>query len=465
MELSKKVEAYKEDIVKDLQGLIQIKSVEEEAQDGMPFGKGPDEALKYTLKLGESLGFETKNVDNYAGHIEYGSGDEIIGVLVHLDVVPEGEEPWQYPPYSGEVHDGKLYGRGATDNKGPAIGALYALKAIKESNVKLNKKIRLILGTNEESGWGGIEYYLKKEKEPTMAFTPDADFPVIYAEKGILVFDLVKSLKGEDKKGLVLKSLKGGNAPNMVADKCTAVIEYDDVDYIANTLKQYADETGYNLTSEIDGDNITITSSGKSAHGAAPEKGINAISRLMMFLSRLSFTDTATNDFIRFYADHIGMEYYGESIGCAYEDKTSGKLTFNVGMIKVDNKEGRITVNARYPISINSLQVFEGLKAKSDPFGFRIDGDEDMEPKYIPKDHELVETLMKVYRKHTGDKESEPIAIGGGTYARAIENAVAFGPIFHGQEALEHQKNEYIEISLLIKAAAIFADAMYELAK
>lgn len=465
MELSKKVESFKDEIIKDLQGLIKIKSVEEKAKGDMPFGEGPCKALQYMLQLGESMGFVTKNVDNYAGHIEYGSGDDIIGVLVHLDVVPEGEEAWQYPPYSGEVHDGKLYGRGAIDNKGPAIGALYAMKAIKESGIQLNKKIRLILGTNEETGWGGIKYYLKKEQAPALAFTPDADFPVIHAEKGILVFNLVKDFENKCEKGLLLKRLEGGNAANMVADKCTAVIEYEDVDYIANILKKFADETGYNFLSDIDGNVITIAATGKSAHGATPEKGINAISEMMLFLSQLSFTNPGVDDFIKFYAEHIGMEYNGQSIGCGFEDETSGKLTFNVGKIKADEKDANITINIRYPISMNSNEVFEGLKSKTDAQGFSIRGDEDMKPKYIPTDHELVATLMEVYQKHTGDYDSVPIVIGGGTYARAIENAVAFGPVFHGQEALEHQKNEYIEIDMLLKASVIFADAMHALAK
>ncbi len=465
MEISKWVESYKEDVIKDLKGLLAIRSVEEKASDEKPFGEGPYRALRYMLDLGASMGFKTKNVDNYAGHIEYGDGNEIIGVLVHLDVVPEGEEPWVYPPYSGEVHEGRIYGRGAIDNKGPAVAVLYALKALKESNLPLNKKIRLILGTNEESGWGGIHYYLKNEKAPDMAFSPDADFPVIHAEKGILIFDLVKDFSFQPDKGLVLKSIKGGNAPNMVADKCTAVLKNENMNNVLQELSNFTEITGYHLTSKIEGDLITIVSTGKSAHGATPEKGINAISQMMLFLAQLEFINSDINDFIRFYAEHIGMEYNGESFGCEFEDEVSGKLTFNVGMIEADEKKGRITVNIRYPVTIDSEDVFKALKSKTKKKIFEIIHGEDMKPKYLPKDHELVKTLMNVYQKHTGDYDTAPIAIGGGTYARAIEKAVAFGPVFIGQEALEHQKNEYIEIDLLIKAAKIFADAMYELAK
>jgi succinyl-diaminopimelate desuccinylase len=465
MEISKWVEFYKEDVIKDLQGLLAIRSVKGEARDGKPFGEGPYRALQYVLDLGISMGFEIKNVDNYAGHIEYGNGNEIIGVLVHLDVVPEGEEPWIYPPYSGEVHEGRIYGRGVIDNKGPAIAALYALKALKESKVHLNRKIRLILGTNEESGWGCIRYYLKKEKAPDMAFSPDAGFPVIHAEKGILVFNLIKEFSSQWDKGPVLKSIKGGNAPNMVADKCTAVLESEDITNVLQALSNFTKITGYHLTSEIEGNLITIVSTGKSAHGAFPEKGLNAISEMMLFLSQLEFANQDLNSLIKFYADHIGMEYNGQSIGCGFEDEVSGKLTFNVGMIEVDEQKGKIKVDVRYPVSMDSEAVLKALRDKTKNMRFEIICDGDLKPKYVPKDHQLVKTLMEVYRKHTEDYDSEPFVIGGGTYARAIEMAVAFGTVFIGQESLEHQKNEYVEIDLLIKAAKIFADAMYELAK
>ena len=289
MEISNRIESYTEDVIKDLKGLIAIRSVEERATEHKPFGEGPYRALQYMLELGNSMGFKTKNVENYAGHIEYGEGEDSVGVLVHLDVVPEGEEPWTYPPYSGEVHGGKIYGRGAIDNKGPAIAALYAMKALKESKIISKKKIRLILGTNEESGWGGINYYLEKEKPPDMAFSPDAVFPVIHAEKGILIFDIMGCFSQETDKGIILESITGGNVPNMVADKCTAVIKYADPEHVINELNEFIEETRYHLTSEAAENVITIVSSGKSAHGASPEKGINAISVMMLFLARLEF--------------------------------------------------------------------------------------------------------------------------------------------------------------------------------
>lgn len=204
MDFKNQIDGLMDNMVKDIQGLIQIKSVEAPAEGNMPFGKGVQDALEYTLNLGEKMGFAVKNVDNYAGHIEFGEGDEIIGVLAHLDVVPEGSN-WDYDPYGAEIADGKIFGRGTIDNKGPAVSALYAMKALKDEGIPVNKRVRLILGTNEETGWEGINYYMKNEETPHMGFTPDADFPAIHGEMGILIFDLVKKNLKKDFLMAVLK--------------------------------------------------------------------------------------------------------------------------------------------------------------------------------------------------------------------------------------------------------------------
>lgn len=467
MELDRRIESYREDMIQSLQELIRIRSVEGEPRENMPFGEGPYQALNYMLNLAKSMGFQTLNVDNYAGHIDLGSGEETVGILVHVDVVPEGEG-WTYPPYGGEIHDGKIYGRGAIDDKGPAIAVLYAMKAIQESGLSISKKVRMILGTNEETNWEDIPYYLKRVKKPDLAFVPDADFPVIHGEKGILVLDLKKKLNQPSKGNLVLEKIQGGNAPNMVPDACTAVllVEGNIRQDVENILRNFVKETGWDLSlKDIGSGKVVISSKGKSAHGSTPEKGINAISQLMKFLGELPFEDCGVGEFIRIYNRHIGMEYYGESIGCGFEDEISGKLIFNVGMIYVDEKEAAVTVNIRYPITISSQEVYPGMHQSLKDTGIEIIEQEDMKPIYIPEDHELIQKLMQVYREKTGDMKSKPIVIGGGTYARAIENAVAFGPLFPGQPGVEHQKDEYISIDSLLQCAKIYAEAIYQLAK
>ncbi|HSH35443.1 dipeptidase PepV, partial [Schnuerera sp.] len=394
-----------------------------------------------------------------------GDGDETVGILVHLDVVPEGDG-WTYPPYEGEIHDDKIYGRGTTDDKGPAIACLYAMKALKESDVELNKKIRIIFGTNEETGWGCMKYYFDHEEAPDMAFTPDADFPVIYGEKGIIVFDLVKKIDSNSCHGLVIESIKGGNAANMVPDNCEAILKVEDPSIIEKKLNNFVENTKYPLYLEKDKDKVKIIAKGISAHGSTPEKGENAISYLMAFLGKLLSCECSLCDFINIYNDRIGFRHHGEDIGCGYEDDVSGKLNFNPGVIRANDEEIRLTINVRYPIKSSAKEVYDGIRANLEGTGIELEeGNSDMKPLYIPKDNFLVEKLMKVYREQTGDVESQPITIGGGTYARAMDNAVAFGPVFPGQKEVAHQKDEFISIEHLMKITKIYVHALYELAK
>ncbi|NMA86674.1 MAG: dipeptidase PepV [Tissierellia bacterium] len=465
MEFLKLIDSYEEDIIKSTQEIIRIKSVEEEAKDNKPFGEGPAKALEYALKLSEEMGFETKNFDNYAGHADLGNGEEIVGVLVHLDVVPEGDG-WNYPPYEAEIHDGRIYGRGTNDDKGPAIACMYAMKALKESGIELDKKIRIIFGTNEETGWGCMKHYFAHEKAPNMAFTPDAEFPVIHGEKGIIIFDLVKDLNLEDQEDIVLKSIKGGNAPNMVPDYCEAIIETENISEVEEKLNKFVEEKNYPLSLEKEGKNIKIIARGISAHGSTPEKGENAISYLMSFLGEILDKNSETYGFVNIYNERIAFKHYGENIGCGFEDDISGKLNFNPGMIKIEGNQAKLTINIRYPIKSSADEVYKGIRNNLLGTGIElIEGKGDTKPLYIPKDNFLVEKLMKVYREQTGDIDSEPITIGGGTYARAMDNAVAFGPLFPGQEEVAHQKNEYISIEDLMKITKIYAQALYELAK
>ncbi|QIB27225.1 dipeptidase PepV [Caloranaerobacter azorensis] len=466
MNFEKIIDSYKDDIIKSTQELIRIKSVEGEPKPGMPFGEGPNEALEYALRLAESMGFETLNVDGYAGHADLGEGEEVVGVLVHLDVVPEGDG-WTYPPYVAEIHDGKIYGRGAIDDKGPTIASLYAMKAIKESGVKLNKKIRIIFGTNEESGWGGINYYLKKVKAPNLAFTPDADFPVIHGEMGILIFNIEKKFERKCNCAVKINYIKGGNRPNMVPDYCEALLEVADEkkEFVKEKLDKFVEKTGYKLSLDDRGKHVIIKSYGISAHGSTPQAGKNAISQLIAFLGEVVECDCDASEFVKLYNRKIGMEYNGQSIGCGFEDSVSGKLVFNVGVIDMNEEEVKVSVNIRYPIKYKREDIYNGMEEELKGTGVRIVHIEHLPPIYIPSEDTLVQKLMSVYREFTGDYDSKPITIGGGTYARAMKNAVAFGPLFPGQEELAHQKDEYIAVDDLIKITKLYAKALYELAR
>lgn len=468
MNLSKKIDELKEDIIKKTQEIVQIKSTEEKPVDNKPFGLGVHRTLEYTLDLCQSLGFRTKNLDNMVGYAEIGEGEDLIGILAHLDVVPEGDEKtWSYPPYSGTIADGKIFGRGTIDDKGPAIAGIYAMKAILDSDIELNKRVRIIFGLNEETHWKSIKYYVENEEIPKMAFTPDSDFPVIHGEKGILVFNLKQKIEDSLKDGgIEIISIEGGNRPNMVPDYAEAkIIDHKPFEDI---LKAYNSETKGNISFERKDNYVLIKSKGISAHGARPESGVNAIAHLLDFLSHLDLEVGDLANFIRFFKHHINTELNGESIGCHFEDELSGPLTFNVGTIKLHDEEISLGINIRYPITYNDNQVFDGMEKvlNETVYNMRhkinIEKADHMEPIYFEKDHPLIKSLMAVYKKHTGDS-SEPLTIGGGTYARSMPNAVAFGPLFSHRVECAHQADEHIYIDDLILATKIYADALKSL--
>lgn len=471
------IEQNREEMIRTLQELIAIKSVVEPAAEGMPFGSGVQAAFEYMLTKAKADGFDTENTDNYGGHIEFGgylldeqgemvgTSDEVMGILCHLDVVPEGKD-WDHEPYGGELVEDKIYGRGAIDDKGPAVAAYYAMKALKDAGVVPEKKVRLVLGLDEETGWKGMEYYLKHVKHPDFGFSPDGEFPAINGEMGMLIFDLAKKIgkSAANAKGISLRSMTGGNAPNMVADHARAVIKADSYEDVKEKAAEFRKDTGYQINTKGVGKNLEITVQGISAHGARPNKGLNAISVLMKFFDEINLENDDVRDFIDFYNTYIGFDLTGESIGCGFEDEPSGKLIFNVGMVKIDDESASITVNIRYPVTMNDEQVFDAILPVVNQYDLGIVKRDHKKPIYIDKDDPMIRTLMEVYKKHTGDVNSEPLVIGGGTYARAVKNTVAFGADFPGEPELAHQKNEHISIEKLIKCAKIFADAIFELA-
>ena len=453
---------YRDEMVDTLSDLISVRSVVGPAEGDMPFGSEVDRVYRKMLSKCEELGFSTFDANGYAGHAEMGEGDEVMGILAHLDVVPEGKG-WDSDPFKAEIKDGRLYGRGANDDKGPAVAALYAMKAVKDAGVPLKKRVRLIFGLDEEAGeWEGIDPYFEVAGMPDFGFTPDADFPLINAEMGIMVFELAKKFK-KSEGGLVLKSIKGGETYNMVPPVCTAVISADSYTEVKEKLKAFQDRTGYRISAKGRGRSLEITSLGEPAHGARPQKGINAVSVMLYFLGELKFENDDVNDFIEFYNKKIGFFLHGQGIGAYMKDGVTGDLIWNTGLVDVNQEAGTFTINVRYPVTSTADRVYEAMAPHLDEYGFGVVKTVDKEGLYIPEDDKMVQTLMSVYREHTGDTESKPLAIGGGTYARVMKNGLAFGIKFPGEPATEHQKNEFIDLDNMMKGAAIFADAIYRL--
>ncbi len=441
--MEKFIEEHKDDLIEIVQEILKIRSVEEEPTEGAPFGIGVKLALDYALSLGEEMGFKTKNLDNYAGYVEFGEGKDLISVLGHLDVVPEGKG-WEHPPYGGVIADGKIFGRGAIDDKGPMMAALFGMYALKETGAKISKRVRIVFGTNEETGWKGITYYKQKEKEPLIGFTPDGNFPVINREKGILNVVLEKHFASENK-SLVLK---GGDRPNMVADYAEAVL---------SGKPEFAQEEGVGLSGN------KLVAHGVSAHGAHPWEGKNAVVMLCKALSHAKLPEEVKS-VIDFINECVGDDVYGEKLGIANEDNLSGKLTVNLGIMEITNKEAKIVFNIRYPISDSAERITKGIGKTAEKYGLSVSETSDNKPLFVDEKEDIVQTLLKVYEEATGEK-AYTLAIGGGTYARAMEKGVAFGPVFPGMKAVEHQPNEFISIEHLLNLAKIYGKAIEKLAK
>lgn len=468
MDYLDRIDGYKEDMIKTLRELIAIRSVVGPPSGDLPFGEAVHKAFLYLLNRAKDEGFKTVNIDNYGGHIEFGGqipgSSEIMAILGHLDVVPEGTN-WDYPPFGGEIENGRLYGRGAIDDKGPMVAAFYAMKALKDADIETEKRVRLIIGLDEEINWTGMKYYMERAETPAFGFTPDADFPVIHGEMGILVFELVKKISKSLKPGASLRSIVGGYAHNMVAGSCRAVITADHYDAVKDTLAEFKQRTGYKISCKGRGRSLEINTEGISSHGAHPEEGLSAISIMMAFLGEIQLSNEDMSEFIEFYNSKIGFELSGDSLGCGLSDEASGKLILNVGQVNLDPFAARLTINIRYPITLNDEQVYEAMMPIINQYNLGIIKIDHKAPIYFPKDSEIVITLMDIYRKHSGDYASEPLVIGGGTYARSMKNAVAYGATFPGQPEVAHQKNEYIELDSMMKATKIYAEAIFRLAK
>ncbi len=447
------VENNKELIIKKTKELIQIPSVLDETtiSADAPFGKKIKEALDYMMNLAKEDGFETVVDGGYAGHVTYGNKDgKIIGVLCHLDVVPEGTD-WICPPYSAEIIDGKMYGRGTTDDKGPTMAAYFALKFIKDAGIKLKNQIRIIFGTDEETGWRGIAHYLKNYPMPDLGFAPDASFPLIYGEKGRMSFDLtLNNWDDED----ILVSITGGDRYNVVLEEVKAIVKKD----LTNEFISYANcnNLEYNITLKDGLYNLTLK--GKAAHAMEPDKGVNAGTHMCNFLK-----DYSNNLMVKYVAEKHHLSHVCEKLGLDYCDYEMGPITCNIGIMNINKQSTRVTLDLRYPVRYDTDNFNSELEKIISLYEVSITARTNKTPHYVSPDDDLVKLLYKAYVKNTGDDVNKPFTIGGGTYASILERAVAFGMMMPYEEELCHQRNEYLNLDTLFKGILIYIDAMLAL--
>ncbi|WP_291259537.1 Sapep family Mn(2+)-dependent dipeptidase [Fusobacterium sp.] len=426
------------EFIGNLNRLIVIPSYYQEDKSIYPFGENIQKVLEEMLNICKELGFRTYiDPEGYYGYAEIGEGNKLVGVLGHLDVVPPGNlEKWDNPPFSPVIKDGKYYGRGSQDDKGPTLAAIYALKALLDSGLKLNYRVRFIFGTDEENLWRDMPKYIEKEEMPTIGFTPDSKFPLIYSEKGLLQCKLV----GKNESGMVFK---GGDAFNSVPSNM--IVPKDE------ELKRVLTELNY----EFEEKENDIEIIGKSVHAQVAETGINAINRYMHALTLLG-KESKSGKFIS--ENLIGFDFADPIFGLI-KDEHSGELKFNVGKIEFTEKEEILGIDMRIPVTYDKEEIVKTLSEKAKEYGFEYRQHDYLKSIYVPLDSELITTLMSAYQEVTGDMESQPVASGGATYARAMKNCVAFGCVLPGRPKTEHQPNEYIVLDDMKQAMKIYMKA------
>ena len=446
------IESMHDEMIDTLQKWIRVPSVKGEAAPGAPFGKEVRSMLDVALADCEQMGFKTQNFDGYIAHADLGEGsdEDALAILAHLDVVPEGDG-WKYPPYGAVIENGRMYGRGTSDDKGPAVAALYAMKAVKDAGIPLRRKVRLILGCDEESGWEDIAHYNKVATMPRMGFSPDASYPIINIEKGICRLELHGVLSNES---LQVIAFNNGERPNVIPGRASALVAGD----AATVAQAEAAAKKLDIPAEVQltDKGVSITVTGISGHAAYPETARNANGEMLLLLRELGVQGD-----LRLLADKIGLDYKGEGLEISVSDGISGYLTCNLGIIRAGEGGVYATLDIRYPVMTNPDMIIKNVSASLP--GMRVEAMEVKEPHHVPAGSELVQNLLDAYHEVTG-YERKCLYTGGGTYARSLQEGVAFGASFPQDEDLAHQANEYADIEGLYKNIKIFALAIVKLA-
>ena len=451
-ELDLILEELRGPMISTLQEWVRIPSLKAEPDAGAPFGKVLRRMLDKAMADCQALGFPTENFDGYIGHADLGEGadEDALAILAHVDVVPVGFG-WKKEPFGAQIEDGKIFGRGTSDDKGPAVAALYAMAAVKKAGIPLKRKVRLILGCDEESGWEDIAYYSKVAAMPRMGFSPDASYPVINIEKGGYGLELRSELSRE---GLQILSFDVGERPNVVPGLATARVKggRELVEKTAAIAQRY----GWPVEAAYDAGTVTLSATGIPGHAAMPEQGRNAIGQMLITLR-----DLGAQGAVKVLADTIGTGYDAAGLNAAVRDAISGPLTCNIGIIRMEGSRLFARLDIRYPL-MTSTAMLKSLITQNLP-GFEVKEVANKAPHHVPASSPLVKALLEAYNEVTG-LPMETIAIGGGTYARSLREGVAFGAQFPDETDVAHQADEYMHVESLYKNMRIFAYAIIKLA-
>lgn len=456
------LEGKENEMLEDLKALIRIDSQKSAALPGKPFGEGPARALALGQELMEKYGLSVKNYDNYVVTGDYGSGEKALDILAHLDVVPVTDEWTVTKPFDPIVEDGKIYGRGSADDKGPAVAALYAIRAVKALGIPLKKSLRLVLGSDEECGSSDLEHYYSIETEAPYTFTPDGSFPVINLEKA----RLAKKFKAKAPLMETLPricAIHAGDKVNVVPARAEALVEGINEEILERMADRAAEQTNALFVWEQEGDRTLIRVKGTAAHASTPEAGNNALTALLQLLSMLPMADSLGFQMVCGLHE---MFPHGDTAGTALqvsmEDEESGALTMNLGILSYQDGQISGSFDSRAPLCADDENLTEVLRRKFAALGFEMEEGGMTPAHYVSPDSEFVRTLLDSYERYTGIK-GKPLAIGGGTYVHELERGVAFGCDMPGVDNHMHGDDEFMEINTMVMSAKIFADVIVKL--
>lgn len=435
--ISNYLDSQKDNIVCNIINFVKIPSVSSNSPEVA-------NSLDFILKLAKEMGLKAQKVlDGQIGIVEVGEGNETIGILAHVDVVPAGDiSLWKEDPFNPVVKNGEIWGRGTLDDKGPAIAALYAIKAVEQLGIPFKKKIQLILGTQEEVEWVDMDAYVKDFPLPDYGFTPDGEFPLCNIEKGFadvrIEIPIEKSMNGE----IIIKSINGGVIPNIIPDKCVAVLE--------------------NKTNEI-----TLTTTGKATHSSIPENGVNAIVSMCTFLDTLPAVNNGLKKAVKLIAEkfadsnckEIGMHSTDEYFNGEYIHRNTAAIT----MMHTYNNSVLICFNIRHAYGTSDQKIKDVFTNIAGCVGGKIVHCVCKPPVYISKDRPFMKIFADVYDDISGYKNEFSLAYGG-SYAKAMPNIVSWGPLFPGELDTCHEENERISIENILKMSKIYAESLYRMA-
>ena len=459
------MDAHQEEMLEDIKKLVRIPSDKQPAQEGMPYGEGPAKALNAALEIAGGYGFATKNYENYVGTVDFlPENDHHLDILSHLDVVPVADGWTVCQPFDPTVVDGKIYGRGTSDDKGPSVVALYALRCVKELGVPMAHNVRLIWGCDEECGSTDIAYYFEKEPNAKYTFSPDAEFPLISIEKGGFHGDLEASF-AESAALPRLRSMTSGVKINVVPDKCHMEIEGMRKTVAEIYCAAVTEKTGVTFTIEKLGDNlISIDALGAGAHAASPFDGNNALTAALQLIASMHLAPCKQFQTLCSLAELFPHgDWLGAGLGVKMSDEESGELTLSPDILEVDITSARLQFDCRFPLCANDDNLKNVVIANCEKHGIALREQPMRPPHHVPADSPFIRTLLGAYEKYTGAENAKPIAIGGGTYVHEIENGVAFGCTMPGTDNHMHGNDEFAVVEELVTSAKIFADVIITL--